>query len=124
MPKISGNSSPLERKLRELAKEEERVRKELKNLSKALKKGEPLPTPPVPKQTRVSTPKTESSAPDNEPSSKTRVYQDERFANYFTTGGFKSAVPLRRDAKVQRNKAIFMIVLIVLLGYILYAMLT
>jgi len=158
MSKVTKSTSPLDRKLRELAEEEERVRKELKSLEKAIKKGDvplaPLPPrSPAPGQavkpagTSVADPGTEvNPAFDGKPfawddsadntaagvavpskpagdKTKSKVYQDERFASYFTTGGFKSTVPLRHDAKVQRNKAVFMVVLVLLLGYILYAML-
>ena len=50
------------------------------------------------------------------------VHGDQRFASYFTTGGFKSApLPAHKDRGVQRNKLIFIVVVLFLLGYILYA---
>lgn len=45
---------------------------------------------------------------------------DQRFAQYFVTGGLHSVRPLRQERRVQRNKAILMVViaLIVLYGVI------
>ena len=50
------------------------------------------------------------------------VHGDQRFASYFTTGGFKSSpLPAHKDRGIQRNKLIFITVILFLLGYILYA---
>ncbi len=54
---------------------------------------------------------------------KRPVYGDERFSNYFSAGGFKSPMPARQERSVQRNKAIFMIVLVILVGYIIFQVL-
>ena len=43
--------------------------------------------------------------------------QDKRFANYFVTGGLHSVRPLRQEKRVQRNKAIMMLIIAVLLLY-------
>jgi hypothetical protein len=44
----------------------------------------------------------------------------ERFANYFSSGSFGKARPLGYEKKLQRNKAIFMVIFVVLVGYVLY----
>ena len=38
----------------------------------------------------------------------------ERFASYFMTGHFKSLRPLRQDSRIIRNKAIMMMILVIL----------
>ncbi len=53
---------------------------------------------------------------------KKPVYGDERFGNYFSAGGFKSPVS-RQERSIQRNKAIFMIVLVIVVGYIIFTVL-
>lgn len=44
----------------------------------------------------------------------------ERFANYFSSGSFGKARPLGYEKKLQRNKAIFMVIFVVLVSYVLY----
>lgn len=133
--------TPLERKLRELELEKDRVHNEIKSLAKAMKKGDlpspaPRPAPssgvaprpaqgPLPAESPESPvdqdPPTEARHPLGIPR-KASVYGDERFASYFSTGGFKSSpLPARQDRSVQRNKAIFMVVLVVVVGYIIYS---
>ncbi|HPG01082.1 MAG TPA: hypothetical protein PLE77_13565 [Kiritimatiellia bacterium] len=44
--------------------------------------------------------------------------KDERFANYFSSGNFLGASkPLKQEKNVQRNKAIFMVVIVVLVAF-------
>jgi hypothetical protein len=52
------------------------------------------------------------------------VRGDERFASYFATGGFKSPMPGRQERAVQRNKAIFMLILVVIAAYIVFHLVT
>ncbi len=54
---------------------------------------------------------------------KKPVYGDERFGNYFSAGGFKSPMPGRQERSIQRNKAIFMVVLVIVVGYIIVTVL-
>jgi len=50
---------------------------------------------------------------------KRAVPRDERFASLFSSGGFLGGpVPVRQDRRVQRNKAIFMVVLVVIVLFI------
>jgi hypothetical protein len=136
-------TTSLERKLKELEQEKERVQHEIKSLAKAMKKGD-LPSPPPPPRPAPASNLPPRLAPDprpvdpfddpfkNDPLTeaqpplgiprKASVYGDERFANYFSTGGFKSSpLPARQDRSVQRNKAIFMVALVVIVGYIIYS---
>lgn len=53
------------------------------------------------------------------PEKKMPVYGDKRFTSYFSAGGFKSPMPARQERSIQRNKAIFMVVLVVVVGYVL-----
>jgi len=54
---------------------------------------------------------------------KRPISGDERFSNYFSAGGFQSPLPARQERSVQRNKAIFMIVLVIVVGYIIVTVL-
>lgn len=42
---------------------------------------------------------------------------DQKFASYFVTGGLHSVRPLRQERRLQRNKAIFMLIVAILLLY-------
>ncbi len=42
---------------------------------------------------------------------------DQRFAQYFVTGGLQSVRPLRQERRVQRNKAIVMVVIAMIVLY-------
>lgn len=48
---------------------------------------------------------------------------DQRFANYFVTGGLHSVRPLRQERRIQRNKAILMAIIAVLVLYGVISML-
>ena len=50
------------------------------------------------------------------PRPRQAVSGDKRFANYFTSGTFITPRPLRTEKNVQRNRAIGMIILLVLVG--------
>ena len=47
---------------------------------------------------------------------------DPRFANYFVTGSLHSVRPLRQERRVQRNKAIFMLVVAIALLFLVFSM--
>jgi len=51
---------------------------------------------------------------------KMPVHGDERFSNYFSAGGLKTPYPARQERSIQKNKAIFMVVLVIVLGYIIF----
>ncbi len=46
-----------------------------------------------------------------------------RFANYFVSGSFLGAKPLREARRFQRNRAIAMLVIVALFGWVLYRIL-
>lgn len=54
---------------------------------------------------------------------KKPIHGDERFSNYFSAGGFHSPMPAPQNRSIQRNKAIFMIVLVIVVGYIIFTVL-
>ncbi len=58
-------------------------------------------------------------APETELKNKS-VIKDERFASYFSSGSFMEARPLRQEKNVQRNKAIFMIVLVIIAAFTVF----
>jgi hypothetical protein len=46
--------------------------------------------------------------------------KNERFASYLASGSFGKARPLSKERKLQRNKAIFMLIVVLLLAFVLY----
>lgn len=62
-----------------------------------------------PQQSPVEPPEREMPLPKAGP--------DQKFASYFVTGGLHSVRPLRQEKRVQRNKAIFMLIVAILLLY-------
>lgn len=46
-----------------------------------------------------------------------KAVPDQKFASYFVTGGLHSVRPLRQERRLQRNKAIFMLIVAILLLY-------
>lgn len=66
-------------------------------------------------------PRQESLVPEQEsdiqgPRPRQAVSGDKRFANYFTSGTFITPRPLRTEKNVQRNRAVGMIILLVLVS--------
>ncbi len=49
-----------------------------------------------------------------------RVEGDERFASYFASGGFLGAKPMKQEKNFQRNRALFMIVVVIIFGFIVW----
>jgi hypothetical protein len=165
----SGRKSALERRLKDLQKEADLVRSDIKALNRVVKNpdgGGRLPklrserarepvAPPV-REDPVSRARTQGREPAppagshddlfdvpprvepvrgwgrpapaatlEEPASGARskpVAKDERFANYFSSGGFLGGSrPLKQEKNVQRNKAVFMIgVVIVVFFWVSY----
>lgn len=46
--------------------------------------------------------------------------EPERFANYFSSGSFGKTRPLGYEKRLQRNKAIFMVIFVVIVAYVMY----
>ena len=172
MRSLTGKKSALERRLKDLKKESELVRDDIKALAKAIrnpddvnmprlkssKREERRVPPPMRKDPVVSSrepPRTEmpsdprsagphgelfewapraeqmerqslgqppkvfgQSLPESAPSPKNRaVTQDQRFANYFSSGGFLGGRPMKQEKSVQRNKAVFMLVVVIIVAF-------
>ena len=168
MGSLTGNKSSLERRLKELKKESELVRDDIKALSKAVKnpdegslprlkslrhedrrvppptRKDPVLTPreppkPEPKPTGAGgelfdwAPRAEQldrqaagmppkvigqslPGPAGGPKNKA-VMKDQRFANYFSSGNFLGGRPMKQEKSVQRNKAVFMIVVVIVVAF-------
>lgn len=54
------------------------------------------------------------------PPGRAPVQGDQRFASYFLAGGLMGPRPLRQAKSVQRNKAIFMIVIVLVVAFLVY----
>jgi hypothetical protein len=119
--------NPVERKLKDIEREKKRLRDEMKHLSRALRRGDAITmhTPDAPSAPLHSLPRSTGYVEPMSSSDKTvPVRGDERFASYFATGGFKSPMPGRQERAVQRNKAIFMLILVSIAGYIVFKLVT
>jgi hypothetical protein len=46
--------------------------------------------------------------------------KNERFASYLASGSFGKTKPLGKTRRVQRNKALFMLAVVLLLAFVLY----
>lgn len=46
--------------------------------------------------------------------------ETERFANYFSSGSFGKTKPLGHEKRLQRNKAVFMVIFVLIVGYVFY----
>lgn len=143
------NRSPYERRIRELEKERELLQRNIKSVAKSLSKTgvDPLEAaermarlpppreyqkPPEPSlssrqmQARYATrdapePAVAETPGDAAPAAPKKVAsKDERFANYFSSGSFGKSGPLSRERKVQRNRAIFMILVVALVAFLVY----
>lgn len=144
--------SALDRRLRDLERESEELRKNMKVVSRALKKGEdvPLVDPASPPEREHKRPAVHKVAePEQKPSGDGDLFDwkkqrrkvqppaptpkppetrtpkksapiDQRFASYLTTGSFTPVAQAREDRSVQRNKAIFMILVVLLVGFVIF----
>lgn len=135
--------TPFASKIKEIEQEKRRVQREIKALARAMKRGE-MPSAPAKASGAYGAgagdeggeadlfgwSASASAAQDgvardharktSMPSGKVPpVRGDQRFANYFSTGGFKSPLPAPKDRSVQRNKLIFLSVVGLLVVYIL-----
>ena len=139
------SESPLARRLRELEEEEKALQHHLKEVTRKARRmesltGEPgltrteprvastvprpgAPTPAAPVDVVVPVeevpPPPARPAPGMAPRNP-GPRETERFANYFANGSFGKARPLGRERRVMRNKAIFMLVLVLLASFLLY----
>ena len=58
------------------------------------------------------------SGPDFSLSKKMGNISDNRLAKYLASGSFMDTRPLRQEKSVQRNKAIFMVLFVVMVAYV------
>lgn len=176
MGSLTGKNFSLERRLKELKKESELVREDIKALSKAVKNPEEVGSLPrlkslrhedrrVPPPTRKDPVSTPREPPKPEPGSEAKpagaggelfdwapraeqmdrraaglppkvigqsmpepsggpknkaVMKDQRFANYFSSGNFLGGRPMKQEKSVQRNKAVFMILVVIVVAFIVF----
>lgn len=144
MPRLEKEGA-LARRLRALEEEERLVRQSLKDISRRMRKlerGQPVelpeprtapwrgaPEPIVPESLQPVEP---IQQPIHEPlptsipppgGRRPAARESDRFANYFAGHFQRGAVrPLNRERRVQRNKAIFMLIFVALVGYLVYRM--
>lgn len=162
----AGKKAALERRLKDLKKEAELIRSDIRTLSRAVKRPEDLDSLPTLKTTRlesrpvpppgrrdpvhkaaVSTePDKPADAghgelfgwapPNGRPANgspypsmpaqgagpKNRaVSKNERFANYFSSGGFLGGhAPMKQEKNVQRNRAIAMLIVVGIFAFIVF----
>jgi len=144
---MSSKDSPLKRRLEDLERELSAVNREVKSLTKDIGRGVARPSRQPParpgSQTqgeargnnytgelfgsadRTSGRKSEEASPLSSEAverlssqERAKLERNPRFANYFVSGSVDGIRPLRHERRIQRNKAITMIivVLLVLLG--------
>ena len=179
MGSLTGKKSLLERRLKELKKESELVRDDIKALSKAVKnpdevnlprlkslRHEDRRVPPPTRKDPVLTPR-EPPKPEARPEPKPAgaggelfdwapraekmdrqasgmppkvigqslpepsggpknkaVMKDQRFANYFSSGNFLGGRPMKQEKSVQRNKAVFMVVVVIVVAFSVFRLLS
>ncbi len=133
----------LARRLRALEDEERALRHSMKDVNRRIRKierGEPVDVPgpraiprraapdgatPAAPVEAVNQPMDEALPPTVPPPGGRRAPArgSERFANYYAGHFHRGEIrPLHRERKVQRNKAIFMLVFVALVGYLVYRM--
>lgn len=132
--------SALARRLRELEEEERRIRQSIKEVDRQLRKLErarggdgrlaPISSVVAKPAIREAAPLAEPNAPaaGPEPSGNSAEVplrslspaQNDRFARYFASGSFVRARPLERERRMMRNKSIFLLIVALLLGFLVY----
>lgn len=133
----SEREGSLARRLRQLEEEERLLRQSMKDVNRQLRKLErgaadaydskpsawtarnaaPPEAPPqeVPREQPVP-----EAPPVEMAVRRPATRSNDRFANYFASGSFVKTRPLGRERRVQRNKAIFMMIFVLLVGYLVY----
>lgn len=135
--------TPLERRLRELEEEERALQQHVKEVARKVRKiehvaadsgfprGEPRLASTVPRPGAPETLAAAEAGVDPAPAPRAAPApgmaprnpgprETERFANYFANGSFGKARPMGRERQVMRNKAIFMVVVVALVAFLLY----
>lgn len=117
---------PVERKLRDIEREKQRVQEEIKALSRNLKKGDVVQSPAVPtaaggRSVFGVVDAGPGSPSTSRPPARPPAQRDERFANYFSTGGLKTPLPGPKNRSVQRNKTVFIVIVVLMLIFIVFS---
>lgn len=129
--RTSDRESSLARRLRELEEEERRIRQTMKEVNRKLRRlerGAPVALEPRAQTERTpiheepprQAPESVRPAPAAPVSKRLDPSEDKRFANYFASGSFVRQRPLGRERRVQRNKAIFLLMFAIIMGYLVY----
>ncbi len=139
MQRVRRKNPRLQEKLESLQREIARVEKDIKGISHAIESPDPdqairrlrkvvgeippaeeaqWPTgPEVPRNAVGRSDKLAVPPPDGPDVVIPRPVPDQRFQTYFGTGSLHSVRPLRQERRVQRNKAIIMLILAVAFLY-------
>ncbi len=64
----------------------------------------------------------EEGAGPAEGKGRVRPVQDERFRAYFGNGSFVASRPLKQERRIQRNKALFMLIVVLFFGFMVLKM--
>jgi hypothetical protein len=156
-----GRVSSYEQRLKELQKETQRLRKDIRSVSKQLQRSgvdpdeirpraaartshaaEPAPAAPAPAAVKPASAQAPGPAPapaveqhypglrtparmaepeeSPAPAARKPAVDPERFTTYLSSGSFGKAVPLTRERRVMRNRALFMLAVVALLTALLY----
>ena len=131
---MSSKDSPLKRRLRNIERELGAVDREARTLVKTIERGEARPAPPSPRYPRPDPHSGDLFATSFQPAgTKTendeqlsaqergKLERNQRFANYFISGSVDGIRPLRGERRIQRNKAIAMVLFVaIILFAVLY----
>lgn len=133
-----------EQRLKQLQKERERLRKDIRSVTKSLQKSgidlesvhrpahvapaEPVRSPaPVPHREPEAAPEPEhvlpvraAAGPAAAQGTRSGAHPDDRLTSYLSSGSFGKSVPLTRERRVMRNRAIFMLAVVALLAALMY----
>ena len=114
----SKKKSVLKKKLKKVEKELSAVSSDIRSLSKGKRRrgsvGQPSPfgLPPSPSGLRRTSRRTSRRAGTGAEKQEGSAIHDERFADYFS-GSFEAVRPLKHERKLQRNKALVMVIFVV-----------
>ncbi len=119
--KENKRNDPLNRRLAEIERERRRLEREMRSLNRTKSgyKTAPLTTAERGQEARGTEPQVES----RERSPLQRGTSVERLNHYLSSGSFGKCRPLRHERAKQRNRAIFMIIVVLLAIFIILRML-
>ncbi|MDA0578367.1 MAG: hypothetical protein O3B24_09745 [Verrucomicrobia bacterium] len=111
-------STPLTKRIRQLEKELSKVDGNIRDISRVLDGSRPG----QPRRSEAATPSDAARLPEvrsSEPHARdaVRLPRDGRFADYLSPNLDRPSLPLRHERSVQRNKALVMLCLVVIVLY-------